>query len=458
MSQDSLARFPPDFIWGVATSAYQIEGAWNETGKGPSIWDTFTRKPGKIFKDQNGEIAVDHYHRYREDIQIMADLGIPTYRFSVAWPRVQPDGQGMINETGLDFYDRLVDAILEKSIRPYLTLYHYDLPQALQDLGGWPSRDTAYRFADYAGLVARRLGDRVSNWITLNEPQVSAMAGYFFGEHAPGVQNPIAALQAGYHLLLAHGLAVEALRTSLTPGAQIGIALNLNPVYPASDTEEDRQAAFRTDVVINRTFLEPLMTGHFPQAVETLFGPFFPEQQPEDMQRIGAPLDFLGINYYSRVVMRHDPDFPIINASQVFPDGNEYSQMWEIYPEGLYQLLQWVWKDYQPAHILISENGVPVADGLDLDERVRDYRRIRYLRDHLIQVHRLIQDGIPVEGYFVWSLMDNFEWAHGYSKRFGIVYVDFDSLERRVKDSGAWYAQLIRENGFDPKLTAFLPT
>jgi beta-glucosidase len=450
--------FPPHFIWGTATSAYQIEGAWNEDGRGRSIWDTFCHTPDKIYKSHTGDIAADHYHHWIDDIQIMVDLGLNAYRFSISWPRIFPTGKGQLNQAGMDFYDRLVDALLANNIQPFPTLFHWDLPQALQDEGGWNNRNTAVYFADYAYQIAERLGDRVRSWITHNEPFVAAVLGHFTGEHAPGIQDPFVAFNAGHHLLLSHWLAVQALRAALPRAAQIGIALNLTPVHPASNSEPDLLAAQHMDGIINRLFLDPVLRGQYPQDVIELIGPLLSAIQPGDLETISFPLDFIGINYYSRHVVQFDPEFPLIQASQVFPTGNEYSQMWEIYPPGLYELIRRVWNDYHPASILITENGICVPDDLDLDQRVRDYRRIRYLRDHLTQVHQAIQDSIPVRGYFVWSLLDNFEWALGYRTRFGLVYVDFDSLKRTVKDSGRWYSNIIRRNGLDSSQDeAFLP-
>lgn len=388
----------------------------------------------------------------------MAQLGVNAYRFSIAWPRIQPNGNGTANPKGLDFYDRLVDALLAHGIQPFVTLFHWDLPQSLQDKGGWTSRETTDHFADYSAIVAERLGDRVENWITINEPMVAAMSGHFLGEHAPGLQDPIAALQAGHHLLLSHGKAVQALRASLPVSARIGITLNLNPVHPVSQTEADRLAAERTDTVLNQLFLNPILRGQYPEKIQQIFGPVFPLPENGDLETISTPLDFLGINYYSRAVIRSDPDFPFIQGVQVLPKGNEYSQMWEIYPPGMYEVLKRVWEDYHPPRIIVTENGVPVPDGVDFDERVRDYRRVRYLRDHLEQVHRAITDGVPVEGYFVWSLLDNFEWSFGYRMRFGLVYTDFETLGRTIKESGYWFSQVIRDNGLNARSSeTYLP-
>ena len=449
MANNRFIAFPKDFIWGVATSAYQIEGAWDEDGKGVSIWDTFCSQPGNIHQNEHGRTAADHYHRLDEDLDLMQELGLQAYRFSISWPRVQPGGKGQPNQAGLDFYDRLVDGLLERGIRPFPTLFHWDLPQALQDDGGWTSRDTALAFGEYARIVGDCLGDRVTDWITHNEPLVVALLGHLTGEHAPGIQDPVAALQAGYHLLLSHGLAVQALRAATKPGSKVGITLNLSPAHPASESEEDQAAAQRVDMVMNKTFLDPVLRGQYPEGAEALLGPLLPAAQPGDLETMSVPLDFLGINYYTRGVIRHDPDVPVMQASAVHPEGSEYSQMWEIYPPGLYELLSRVWDDYHPASILVTENGIPVPDGPDFDGKVRDYRRISYLREHLAQVQRVIGEGVPVDGYFVWSLLDNFEWAFGYRLRFGLVYVDFDTLKRTVKESGRWYASAIRSSGFE---------
>ena len=442
--------FPRDFTWGVATSAYQIEGAWNEDGKGPSIWDTFVHTPGKIANNETGDVSVDHYHRYKEDAALMKGLGLDTYRFSVAWSRILPSGTGSINQAGLDFYDRLVDELLKNKIEPYVCLYHYDLPQALQDKGGWPNRETAHAFAEYAKVVTTRLSDRVKVWITHNEPFVTAAAGHFDGSHAPGIKDPVATFKAMHHLLLSHGLAADAIRAAAKQPVKVGITLNLNPVHPATDTKKDRDAAQRMDTLLNRSMLEPLLKGTTPLQ-EFAGGRMFTGNliKPGDLEKIRT-LDLLGVNYYTRTVVRNAPKFPVMAAEQVQPEGNEYSGMWEIYPEGLHELLLRIWKDYHPkCEIMVTENGVPVPDGLDFDGRVRDERRIRYLKNHLFQVQRAIEDGVPVRGYFHWTLMDNFEWSLGYGPRFGLVYMDFGSLKRTIKDSGRWFAKVIKDNGFE---------
>ena len=458
----NFISFPEDFIWGCASSAYQVEGAWNEDGKGPSIWDTFVHTPGKIANHETGDITIDHYHRYREDVALMKEIGLDAYRFSTSWARVLPEGTGVVNRHGMDFYDRLVDELREKKIEPYVCLFHYDLPQALQDKGGWPKRDTAYAFAEYAQVMAEHLSDRVKVWITHNEPWVAAMAGYFSGEHAPGIKEPVTGFKALHHLFLSHGLAAEAIRASAKQQVKVGITLNLNPVYPASDSKKDRAAAQWMDTALNRLQLDPFLKGSSPLQ-EFALGKILSKSivKPGDLEKIHT-LDLLGVNYYTRTVAKYDPKFPVVNAVQTQPEGNEYSSMWEIYPEGIFELLTRIWKDYYSSvkegerpgmgrmpEIMITENGVPVPDGVDFDGRVRDERRIRYLRNHLYQVQRAIQSGIPVKGYFHWSLMDNFEWALGYAPRFGLVYVDYGTLKRTIKDSGHWFASIIQKNGFE---------
>jgi len=447
----AFLNFPDKFAWGTATCAYQIEGAWDEDGKGPSIWDTFSRLPGKVSDGSNADIACDHYVRWQEDVKIMAGLATNAYRFSISWPRILPQGVGKVNPAGLDFYDRLVDGLLARKIEPYITLYHWDLPQALHDAGGWPNRDTARHFAEYARVVADRLGDRVTKWVTHNEPSVVSLLGYFTGEYAPGEIDPMGTFQTAHNLFLSHGLAMQALRAAAKKPAEVGIVLHLRPVHPATNSDLDKAAAWRYDGVINRFFLDPVFFGKYPEDTWKLLEIIMPKIEDGDMQTISAPIDFLGVNYYTRFVMRHDPDTMLIQAVEAPPSESEYSGLWEIYEPGLYEMLMRIQKDYNPARIYITENGIPVPDGLDWDGRVRDYRRIRYLRDNLVQLHRAMQDGVPVLGYFHWSLLDNFEWSHGYGPRFGLVYVDYKTQKRTIKESGRWMAQVIRQNGLDPK-------
>jgi beta-glucosidase len=441
--------FPQGFTWGVATSAYQIEGAWNEDGRGVSIWDTFSHRAGTVANNDNGDVAADHYHRWKQDVALLSDLGMQAYRFSVAWPRVLPQGTGPVNRKGLDFYQRLVDELLRRKIQPYICLFHWDLPQLLQDKGGWTNRETASHFAEYARVVAQCLGDRVPVWFTHNEPWVAAFVGHFLGQHAPGSKDISAAIKSLHHLMLSHGLAVDAIRAEAKRPVEIGITLNLNPVHAATGSKKDIAAAERVDMFMNRIVLDPLLKGTSPildsSIAKLLTGRLVHDG---DLTKI-RQLDVIGINYYSRAVMKHDPRFPVINVAQVSPEGNEYSGMWEIYPDGMYETIKLVW-DYQPnCKLLVTENGVPVPDGIDYDGRVRDERRIRYLQSHIAQVHRAIQDGIPVKGYFHWSLMDNFEWDLGYGQRFGLVYVDFKTQKRIIKDSGRWFANVIRQNGLE---------
>jgi len=458
MATTEAITFPPGFIWGAATSAYQIEGAWNEDGRGPSIWDTFVHQRGHVRTGETGDTAADHYHRLPEDLELMNTIGLKAYRFSIAWTRIVPQGAGAVNPKGLDFYERLIDGLLAKGIAPYPTLFHYDLPQPLQDKGGWPKRDTALRFGDYARVLADRFGDRVDHWITHNEPWVTAFLGHLSGEHAPGMRNPFATVAATHHVLLSHGLAVQALRAGARRPIQVGIALNLSPAYPASKSASDMKAVQFTDGFINRVILDPLLKGRYPddftrswlwRGLERGLGPR-PRNlvQGDDLQTISAPLDFVGVNYYSRGVVRY---VPVIQSMQVKPEGSEYSEMWEIYPPGLYDLLVRLKTDYGHANWVVSENGVPVPDQVAADGAVHDAKRIAYLRAHLAQVRRAIDAGVPVSGYFVWSLLDNFEWIFGYTRRFGMVYVDFETKRRILKDSGKWYGQVIRANGLPPE-------
>jgi beta-glucosidase len=443
------ARFPDDFVWGAATAAYQIEGATKEGGRGRSIWDTFAATPGKIQGGDTAEVACDHYHRYAEDVALLGELGLGAYRFSIAWPRVYPQGAGRPNEEGLDFYRRLVDALHAAGVEPYVTLYHWDLPQALQDRGGWGSRDTALRFGEYAHTVARALGGGVHRWITLNEPWVAAFAGHLSGEHAPGARDLGTALRAAHHLLLAHAEGAEAVRAEMGRGDGVGVTLNLSPVEPAGDSTADAEAARRHDGYLNRWFLDPLFRAAYPEDIFEWYGELAPPVEPGDLARIGAPLDFLGVNYYTRAVVRHDSGSPPVQAAEAAPGGGPRTAMgWEVYPEGLRELLLRVQRDYAPTAIYITENGAAYDDAL-VAGAVADAQRRRYLHEHLLQAHRAIEEGVPLRGYFAWSLLDNFEWAHGYSKRFGLVYVDYPTQTRILKASGRWYAAAARENAIE---------
>ncbi len=443
-------RFPEGFLWGVATAAYQIEGAVAEDGRGESIWDRFSHTPGKVYQGHTGDVACDHYHRYRADVEEMARLGVGAYRFSVAWPRIFPQGRGQANPRGLDFYRRLIDALRERGIVPVVTLYHWDLPQALQERGGWAHRDTAYRFADYAAYLFDRLDEAVPYWITQNEPSVVAILGHVTGEHAPGLQDPIAGFRAAHHLLLSHALALQAYREGGRRHGRIGITLNLSPVQPAGDDPEDEAAARRLDGLLNRWFLDPLFRGAYPSDMVAHFaglGLPLPEPPQEEMRAIAAPIDFLGVNYYSRQLVCHEPGEPLMAMRQVEGPLPKTAMGWEVYPEGLRRLLERLRHEYTgELPILITENGAAFDDAVSPDGAVHDPARVAYLRDHLLAVSRAIDDGIPVRGYFLWSLMDNFEWAHGYSKRFGVLYVDFDTQARIWKDSAHWYRRVIEAN------------
>ncbi len=442
----STASFPSDFVWGAATAAYQIEGAWNEDGKGESIWDRFSHTPGRIANDDTGDVACDHYHRWREDVGLMVELGLKAYRFSVSWPRVLPEGRGRASPAGLDFYSRLVDALLEASIEPFATLYHWDLPQALQDEGGWPARATAEAFVEYADLVTRRLGDRVRYWITLNEPFVSAFEGYLEGRHAPGITDFGEALASAHHLLLGHGWSAPVVHSNV-PGAQVGIALNLSGQIPASTSVTDRAAAWQRDGVVNRWFLDPISARGYPADIVNHYGHPMGFMQPGDMEAIAAALDFLGVNYYSRTIVRSTETAEVGNARQTALANPERTDMgWEVYPEGLYEILGRLHFDYRFPALYVTENGAAYSDGISPDGSVQDPRRVAYLKGHFGAAARAIAAGVPLRGYFVWSLLDNFEWGHGYSKRFGLVYVDYPTQRRVLKSSGHWYGRVIAAN------------
>lgn len=448
MSNKKLV-FPKDFIWGAATASYQIEGAWNADGKGESIWDRFSHTPGKVDNGDTGDIACDHYHRWREDVALMKELGLKAYRFSVAWPRLLPEGRGKLNQAGIDFYDHLVDALLEAKIEPYLTLYHWDLPQSLQDEGGWPARIMADAFVEYADVVSRTLGDRVKNWITLNEPWVSAFVGYRYGRHAPGHTDVSEAIAASHHLLLAHGQAVPVIRNNC-PDAKVGIVLNLTPQVPASPSVADKKEATWMDGYINRWFLDPLVGRGYPQDMVSGFGNAMEFVKPGDLEIISTPVDFLGVNYYMRNIARAGNVSEIDNAPRTVFRGDEITEMdWEVYPEGIYNVLDRLHLDYSFPAIYITENGAAYKDDISSDGRVDDPARLSYIKRHLEMVKKAILVGVPVKGYFVWSLLDNFEWGFGYSKRFGIVYVDNQTQQRIPKSSAKWYTQVVRENALD---------
>jgi beta-glucosidase len=448
-------EFPDNFLWGVATSAYQIEGAWAEDGKAESVWDRFSHTPGKIIDSSNGDMACDHYHRLSEDVALMKSLGIQAYRFSISWPRIFPEGYGRINQAGLDFYSRLVDELLTVGIRPMITLYHWDLPQVLEDKGGWPVRETAAAFADLAEVVSRSLGDRVKSWITHNEPWCTSFLGYQIGVHAPGVQDWNTALRASHHVLLSHGLAVPRIRQNAA-GAEVGIALNFEEAVPASDSAADYHAARLWHGQLGRWFLDPVYGRHYPADVVAHYEAegYLPAGmdfvQPGDMETIAVPTDFLGVNYYTRRVCRDERAVDNRPQTVFAAPASERTEMgWEVEPEELYRLLSRLHFEYRIPKIYITENGCSYMDGPDVHGRVADQRRIDYLEGHLTAVHRAISQGVPVAGYMQWSLMDNFEWAMGYTQRFGLVYVDYDSQKRYPKDSAYWYQDVIRRNGLE---------
>jgi beta-glucosidase len=437
------SELPEGFLFGAATSAYQIEGAWNEDGKGESIWDRFAHTPGTIEDGTTGDVACDHVHRMHEDVGLMADLGLDAYRFSISWPRVLPTGIGTVNEAGWAFYDRLVDALLEKGIEPFPTLYHWDLPQAIQDAGGWAARTTADAFSEYAAIVSRRLGDRVKHWITLNEPFVSATIGYHEGRHAPGHRSEREALAATHHLLLAHGRSVPILREHV-PSGSVGITLVLGVAHAASDSEPDRKAAAMFDAALNRTYLDPLSGRGYPAEVPHDRAVLESFIRADDLEQIASPIDFLGVDYYTRHVARSDAVPEEENAPRTVTVGEEKTDMgWEVYPDGLFEVFDRLGKDYDFPAYYITENGAAYPDVVDADGRVQDAERIAYLRRHLQQLPRIVDGGIPLRGYFAWSLMDNFEWSCGLTKRFGLVYVDFETGRRIPKASFAWYKEAI---------------
>lgn len=438
--------FPPKFIWGAATAAYQIEGAWNEDGKGESIWDRFSHTPGKIYQGDTGDIACNHYHLWQEDIDLMKSLGLNAYRFSISWPRVFPTGRGKINSAGMDFYDRLVDALLRAGIEPYVTLYHWDLPQALQDEGGWPARVTAEAFVEYADTLSNHLGDRVKNWATFNEPYVSAFVGYLEGRHAPGHTDLGEALASAHHLLLAHGWSVPVIHSN-SHEAKVGIVLNVSVVYPASQSYYDRAAAWQLDGKMFRWFLNPLTARGYPKDIAAHYNQPMGFIETGDMQIIATPIDFLGINYYYRKIVRSQAVSEDENSPRtLFPNPNITEMGWEVYPEGLYEFLCRLHFDYRFSSYLITENGAAYPDQVSSNNQVHDTMRQDYIKSHLISAWRALEAGVPLQGYLYWSLLDNFEWAYGYSKRFGLVYIDYPTQQRIYKDSAYWYRQVIAAN------------
>jgi beta-glucosidase len=463
-SRAALA-FPPGFVWGVGTAAYQVEGAAAQDGRTASIWDTFARLPGRVANGDTGDVATDHYHRYAQDVALMAELGITAYRFSISWSRVRPGGRGPVNARGVDFYSRLTDELLAHGINPVVTLYHWDLPQELEDAGGWGVRGTAERFADYAAMMADRLGDRVKTWTTLNEPWCSAFLGYAAGVHAPGRHEPVTALRAAHHLNLAHGLGVQALRGSLPGGAVVSVSVNPAEVTPATESLEDRDAARRIDALQTRIFLDPILRGSYPADLyaDTAHLTDWSFVHAGDLEAISTPIDLLGVNYYNPVLVRggHEPGLPgddghspgtyspwtgseAVRFAQA--SGELTAMGWGVDPSALTAMLLRIQKDYGPIPMIITENGAAFDDDVAHDGSVSDPQRIAYVRAHLIAAAEAISAGVDLRGYFLWSLLDNFEWADGYSKRFGIVHVDFATGCRTVKASGRWLQQVIGAN------------
>jgi len=455
MPGDTMLRFPDGFLWATDSATVQVDGAWNEDGKGESIWDRFASDPAHIEDRSTPAVTCDHLHRYREDLALMASLGLRNYRFSIAWPRVIPDGDGPANPAGLDFYDRLVDAMLEKGIRPFATLFHWDLPQKLQDKGGFASRTTIDAYVRYVELTVRRLGDRVKDWMTHNEPWVFSFCGHLYGVHAPGLTDLPTALAVAHHVLVSHGKAVPAIRAACS-GARVGIVHNLEWIEPASDRIEDLAAATRWDGAFNRWFLDPVFGRGYPQDLVAWYGTAAPRVQPGDLEAASVPMDFLGVNYYTRRLIAHDPtprnrsERAFLSARQIywpFVPRAEFDE-WEIAPEGLYRTLLRVHRTYRPACIYVTENGTSFPDQPGPDGAIHDLFRIRYVARHAAAVRQAVEDGANVRGYFLWAFMDNWEWAFGFTKRFGVIHVDYQTQERTVKDSGHWFSRAVRQNGF----------
>jgi len=450
-----MLRFPDGFLWATATATVQVDGAANEGGKGESIWDRFASAPGHIEDHSTPAVTCDHYHRYGDDLALMASLGLRNYRFSISWPRLIPDGDGAVNPAGLDFYDRLIDAMLEKGVRPFATLFHWDLPQRLEEKGGFASRATVEAYLRYVEVVVRRLGDRVKDWMTHNEPWVFAFCGHLYGVHAPGLKDLRTALKVAHNILVSHGRAVPVIRAGC-PGARVGIVQNLEWIEPASDRVEDQAAATRWDGAFNRWFLDPMFGRGYPKDLLAWYGAAAPRPEAGDMEAMAAPVDFLGVNYYTRRLIAHDPTLretaerAFLSARQIYwpfvprPDFDE----WEVAPEGLYKTLLRVQRAYSPASLYVTENGTSFPDQPGPDGAVHDLFRIRYLARHAAAIHQAISDGANVRGYFVWSFMDNWEWPFGFTKRFGLIHVDYRNQKRTLKDSGQWYSRAVRENGF----------
>jgi beta-glucosidase len=442
-----MIRFPDGFLWGAATSAYQVEGSPLADGAGPSIWHRFAHTPGCVAGGDTGDVACDHYRRYADDVRLMRSLGLTAYRFSISWSRVLPEGIGRVNRAGLAFYDRLVDALLEARIQPAVTLYHWDLPAALDDRGGWLNPDVADWFAEYARVVYAALDDRVPMWATLNEPWVVSDGGYLYGTLAPGHRNFFEAPRATHNLLRAHAAGVEAYRAE--GKHRIGIVVNLEPKYAATERPEDVAATARADAYMNRQYLDPLLRGQYPEELRDIFGEAWPEHAAGDVERLRQPIDWLGINYYTRSVTRDDPSALPVRAARVDQPRHAYTETgWEVYPDGLTDTLKWVTSGYGRIPLYVTENGAAFYDPPQpIDGAVDDPLRVAYYRTHLRAAHAALAAGVDLRGYFAWSLLDNLEWSHGFSKRFGIVHVDFATQQRTPKASARFYADVIRTHG-----------
>ncbi|HXI11375.1 MAG TPA: GH1 family beta-glucosidase [Thermoanaerobaculia bacterium] len=440
-------EFPTDFLWGAATSAYQIEGSPLADGAGASIWQRFSHTPGLVSNNETGDVACDHYRRYKTDVGLMKDLGLTSYRFSISWSRILPEGKGRVNQKGLDFYGRLVDALLENGIAPMTTLYHWDLPVALDDQGGWLNRDIANWFSDYATIVFRELDDRVKLWATLNEPWVVSDGGYLHGALAPGHRNLYEAPLASHNLLRAHAAGVDAYRA--VGKHQVGLVVNLEPKYPASQDDADLAATARADAYMNRHYLDPIFFGRYADELPEMFGEGWPDFPAADFAALQRPIDFLGINYYSRGLTKNDPQVQVERAIRVKNPRAAYTETaWEVFPQGLSDVLQWVTKRYGKMPLYVTENGSAFYDPpVATDGRIDDPLRVDYLRSHLLAIREAMDQGVDLRGYFAWSLLDNFEWSHGYSKRFGIIHVDYETQQRTPKASARFYAEVIRSRG-----------
>lgn len=439
-------QFPPGFLWGAATSAYQIEGSPLADGAGPSNWHRFAHTPGTTANGDTGDIACDHYHRFAGDVDLMHDLGLNAYRFSISWSRILPEGKGKLNPPGLAFYQRLVDRLLERGIAPMATLFHWDLPAGLEDLGGWLNRDIAARFADYATIVVRALGDRVAFWTTLNEPWVVTDGGYLHGVLAPGHRSPFETPIASHNLLRAHGAGMQAIRAA--GGSRAGLVVNLEPKYAASQSPADLAATRRAEAYMNRQYLDPVFHGRYPGVLARIYGAAWPSFPPDDFSLIRQPLDFLGINYYTRAVTRDDPSAWPVGAGRVRQPQHTHTEMdWEVYPQALTDVLLWVKEQYGPVPLYITENGAAFNDPPPVNGSVDDPARLQYYRDHLLAAHRAMTQGVDLRGFFAWSLLDNFEWSAGFAKRFGLIHVDFATQTRTPKASARFYAEVIRSAG-----------